>query len=491
MNVVFASSEAAPYSKTGGLADVAQGLPRALAKLGHTVTLIVPLYPRVLPPSYRDRLRSTGHWVHVPVGEELVSGELLEDAGRSDGVRAVLVRQSHFFDRQGLYRVGDADYPDNCARFTFFSYAVLEAARTLALRPDVVHCNDWQTGLVPALLQIKYRSEPSLSRTATVFTVHNLAYQGLFPRWEMETTGLDWKYFNWQQMEFYGKLSLLKTGIVFADIITTVSPTYAREIQTPEQGCGLDGVLRWRADDLVGILNGIDVEVWDPQTDPHLPKNYNDQTVFEGKATCKAYLQERLSLPPKADVPLLGMISRMTHQKGFDLIVGAADRLFEHDVQAVFLGTGEPDQEQAMVRLAERFPDRVRVVVGFDDVLAHQIEGGADAYLMPSRFEPCGLNQMYSMRYGTVPIVRAVGGLADTVVDATPENVLAGRANGFSFADYTADALYDRVCAALAAFRDRELWARLVRTGMRQDWSWNRSALEYTSVYERALAKKR
>ena len=492
MRILLASSEAVPFSKTGGLADVASALAKSLAQAGHQVWLVVPYYPRVqaengaaCPP-----IADSGQTFEVPVGSKPVSGRLLWAELPASSVTVLLVDNRDYFDRDSLYHEDGADYKDNCERFTFFSRAVMETARRLVLRPDVVHANDWQTGLVPALLEIEYRNVPGFQRTASVFTVHNMAFQGTFWHWDMLLTGLDWKYFNWRQMESFGHLSLLKTGITFADLVTTVSPTYAKEIQTPEFGCGLHGALHARRESLIGILNGIDAEVWNPAADPAIAEDYTADNVAQGKAACKTELQQQLGLPIRADVPLLGMISRLTDQKGFDLIAESADEILQHDLQLAFLGTGEERYERLVADLAYKHPEKVAATIGFDETLAHQIEAGADIYLMPSRYEPSGLNQMYSLRYGTVPIVRTVGGLADSVVDAVYENLVDETATGFQFSEYSSRALSQQIARAVETFKDKQTWGQLVRTGMRQDWSWNRSAAEYVTTYERAAAKQ-
>jgi starch synthase len=320
---------------------------------------------------------------------------------------------------------------------------------------------------------------------ATLFTVHNIAYQGQFWHWDMLLTGLDWKYFNWHQMEYYGKLNLLKTGLVFADAINTVSPRYAREIQTPQFGRGLEGVLQHRQDVLFGILNGIDTKLWNPAADPHLAAHYDAETVARGKPKCKAALQRELGLAQQPAAPLVGIIGRMDEQKGFDLVANVIPEwVGKTEVQWAILGKGEPEYHVRFKDLAHRYPQKVAVQLDFSDPLAHRIEAGADMFLMPSRFEPCGLNQMYSHRYGTVPVVREVGGLADTVVDATPENLAAGTANGFSFREDNALALSETLRRACDAYARPEVWSRLVATAMRQDWSWARSAAEYVKVYQ-------
>ncbi len=494
MRIVLASSEAVPFSKTGGLADVASALPKALVQGGHDVWLIIPNYSRVQERVVRDgtvRITPTGHDVEVTVGSKTVTGRILKSQLPGSNVTVLLIDQPDYFGRAGLYVEGGSDYRDNCERFVFFSRAVMEAVRVLNLRPDVLHANDWQTGLIPALLSIEYEDQAGFERTSSIITVHNMAFQGSFWHWDMLLTGIDWKYFNWKQMEFFDHLNLLKTGIVFADMVTTVSPTYAKEIQTAEFGYGLEGVLRQRGDDLVGILNGVDTDVWNPRTDPHLAAAYSVDSVITGKPACKAQLQSQLKLPPRRDVPLLGMISRMTDQKGFNLLEACADSLLRKDVQICFLGTGDAKYETWAKELAAKHPTKVAAVIGFDDALAHRIEAGSDLFLMPSRFEPCGLNQMYSLLYGTLPVVRAVGGLADTVVDATPENRAAGKANGFRFDNNDPAALADAIDRALTLYQQPDAWNKVVRTAMQQDWSWSRSAREYVAVYERAKAKQR
>jgi starch synthase len=492
MRIVLASSEAVPFSKTGGLADVATALANALAKLGHSVWLVTPHYPqaRHVNGSTAIGTEPTGVRLDIPIGSRHVPGTVLRARLPGSPVTVLLIDQPDYYDRPALYQQNGSDYRDNCERFIFFSRAVLESVRQIGLRPDIVHANDWQTGLIPALLAVDSPLHEAFEGTGSIFTIHNMAFQGLFWHWDMLLTGLDWKYFNWRQMEFYNQLSLLKTGIVFADMLTTVSPTYAREIQTPEFGWGLDGVLRSRGNELVGILNGVETNIWNPQTDAALTANYSIVDVEEGKRSCKRQLQEQLALPTRPEVPLFGMVSRLTDQKGLDLVAEASGRLLERDIQLCVLGSGEPKHERWLTELSQRMPEKVAVRVGFDDGLARRIEAGADMFLMPSRFEPCGLNQMYSLIYGTVPIVRATGGLADSVVDATPENVGNGTATGFCFVDYSAAALVGTIERALALFADKAEWLRLVRAGMNQDFSWRRSAISYLRVYERAVAKR-
>jgi len=486
MNIVIATSEAVPFAKTGGLADVSTALAKALRELGHEVSLFLPYYQSIQAARVDRPVQATGVDISLPIGGKQRSGRVLKTTLPDSDLPVYLIDQPHFYDRRQLYREDNVDYQDNCERFVFFSRAVLEASRALDLQPDIIHCNDWQTSLIPALLKLEPEWRPYFEKTATVLTIHNLAFQGQFWHWDMTLTGLDWKHFNWREMEFYGHLNLLKTGIVFSDFITTVSPTYAREIQQEENGAGLDSVLRFRSDRLVGILNGVDMSEWNPKSDPHIAEQYEVANYTEGKAACKADLQKQMSLPVRKEVPLFGMVSRMADQKGFDIIAGCIDELLRENLQLVFLGTGEETYEKYLTDLAAQNPEKVAVMVGFDEALAHKIEAGSDMYLMPSRFEPCGLNQMYSLVYGSVPIVRAVGGLADSVIDATPEHVRSGLANGFSFEEYQSEALLLTVQRALKALGDPPLWKRLVTTGMSADWSWQRSGKRYVEVYQQA-----
>jgi starch synthase len=457
--------EVAPFSKTGGLADVCAALPPALVRLGVEVSIVTPLYRAV-----RDSeipIRDTGRRVTVPMAGESRTAAL-HQADR-DGVALTFVECDDYYDRDELYGPAPVDYPDNAARFAFLARAALEIARPL--RPDVLHAHDWQSALALPLLKTVYAD--FLPRTRGVITVHNLAYQGLFPSKDWGITGLDPGLFNWQHLEFYGRISYLKGGLIFADGITTVSPTYAREIQREEHGCGLDGLLRSRADRIRGILNGADYSIWDPRHDPLIPSNYSSRSMA-GKVRCKEALQKKLGLN-SGHAPLIGMITRLAEQKGLDVFLRAADRLLAGDAQYAILGSGNPYYEEHLRGLAARHPGRFSVSIGFDDRLAHEIEAGADMFLMPSRFEPCGLNQIYSLRYGTIPVVRSTGGLADTVVDG---------ATGFVFNDYTPEALAGCVDRALAAFRDGETWKKMVRAAMKLDYSWDRSAGEYLSLYE-------
>ncbi len=485
MRVLFASSEVAPFSKTGGLADVSGALPQALARLGLEVRVVTPLY----------RLVREGPWsltrcgeVQLAFPEGLVERlEVWEGDLCWGGPLVWFVDHPRSFDRPGLYGEAGRDYPDNLERFALFCRALLPWCKASGWVPDVVHCNDWQTALVPVYLRAS--GDPLWEAVGSVLTVHNLAYQGLFPAEKFPLVGLPEDLFTPRYLEFWGQVSLLKGGLVFADILSTVSETYAREIQGPELGCGLDALLRERARDLYGILNGADYSVWDPRHDPHIPARYGPEDL-SGKATCKAALQREVGLREEPGVPLFGMVSRLVEQKGVDLVAACVDRFPEAGAQLVLLGTGDPDYEAELREAAARHPGCVAVRIGFDERLAHWIEAGSDAFLMPSRYEPSGLNQLYSLRYSTVPVVRKTGGLADSVVDATPEAVALGVATGFVFEEYSPEAFWTAVERALAAYRDPETWRRLVQAGMAADFSWDRAARRYAELYALAKTKR-
>ncbi len=486
MKVLHIASEAVPFAKTGGLADVAGTLPRELAAQGVDVSLIMPLYDEVRQNA-KD-LVSTGLELSVPVGDAARKGTLWRGKLPGSNVPAYFIQRDEYFHRPGLYGNGREDYLDNSERFVFFSRAALEAARALALRFDVVHCHDWQTALVPVYVKTTYAKDKVFQGTRSVLTVHNISYQGVFWHWDMKLTGLDWTLFNWRQLEFYGKVNFLKGGLIFADAITTVSETYAREITTPEFGCGLEGVLADRGKDVVGILNGVDYAVWSPDADPLIPVKFSAAKPA-GKEKCKSALQKKCSLPDSADAPLIGLITRLVDQKGIDLLAAAMEGILAEGAQVVLLGTGEDRYHKLFGDLAARHKGRLSVFLAFNNALAHEIEAGSDMFLMPSRFEPCGLNQIYSLRYGTIPIVRATGGLADTVIDATTAGLEDGSSTGFVFKEATSEALLGAVRRAGALFKKRKEWAKLVRNAMKQDWSWARSAAAYVRLYQ-SLGKR-
>jgi starch synthase len=481
-SVLMIGSEALPFSKTGGLADVLGALPQALARLGWDVTLVVPRYRESHGGELVDRF-------------ELRVGGVSADIGMFEAplgpARAILVDEPAFYDREHLYGTETGDYPDNARRFAVLVRAALELVIRRGTRPTIVHAHDWQAGLAPVYLKTLFATHPMLGGVASVFTIHNMAYQGLFqPDW-LPRLDLQWSLLGIEQLEYWGKISFLKGGVNYADIITTVSPQYAQEIQTPEFGAGFDGILRRRSADLVGILNGIDTTQWDPMRDAYLPKPFSASDP-SGKAASKRAVLEEFHLP--ADDrglrrPLIGMISRMIDQKGFDLIAALASELPTLGAAFVVLGTGDPRYQDLWRGLAAEFPNRIAARIGFDERLAHLIEGGADIFLMPSHFEPCGLNQMYSLRYGTVPVVRRVGGLADTVVDLSAARPGAARPNGFVFEEHTPEALLSTLRRALTFYGDRSRWRALQAAGMEADHSWDRSAGEYVKIYNWAVSK--
>ncbi|MEN1679117.1 MAG: glycogen synthase GlgA [Planctomycetota bacterium] len=493
MNILFATTEATPFCKTGGLGDVCGALPVELSRRGQNCTVIMPAFRQALRAGLD--IRPTDLWFQAPVGSKMVGAEVLESRLPESDVPVYLIKQDQYYDRPELYRDEAGDYRDNCERFVFFARAVLETIRLLDLQTNVLHCHDWQAGLLPAYLRTLYAVRPPFDQIATLFTIHNLAYQGVFWHWDMELTGIGWEHFNYQQLEFYGKLNFMKSGLTMADVLSTVSPRYAEEIQEPPMSCGMEGVLAHRADELFGVLNGVDYDDWNPATDAYLAANYGPSDWHEGKAVCKAALQHEMGLPANPETPLLASVGRLADQKGFDLIADVLPRYArDRDAQWVLLGTGEPKYHELLSALAAEFPGRVAVELGFSNELAHRIEAGADMFLMPSRYEPCGLNQMYSLKYGTPPIVRETGGLADTITGANDHTLASGEANGFSFADASPYALSMAIDRALEAYRDPAVWTKIVDTGMRQDWSWGRSADRYIELYEHthaaAMARK-
>ncbi len=481
MKILFAASEVAPFAKTGGLADVAGSLPRALADLGHDVRVVLPRYRQVDAAAFGLKHLAT---FYVPFATWKERCDIL---GGTLGKRvlAYFINKDIYFNRPELYRTLQADYHDNAERFIFFSRAVPELCRILNFAPDIVHCNDWQTGLVPLYLKRFYNETEQLRSARTVLTIHNLGYQGIFGPRDLALTGLGWDVFTPEGIEFWGNMNLLKAGIVYADSVTTVSATYSREIQTPEFGHGLDGALRKRAGDLFGIVNGIDYEEWDPARDPALPQTYSSARPA-GKQACKRALQEQLGLPQES-VPVLGMVTRLTDQKGLDILVDAIPDILHLQTQLVILGAGDEQYHRMLAAVGDRHRDRMRVLLKYDDTLARRIYAGSDLFLMPSRYEPCGLGQMHALRYGTVPVVRRTGGLADTVADYHPRT---GKGTGFLFNEYTAGALVACIKRALAAYRDPKRWRSLMLAGMKADFSWENSAKEYVKVYQKVLQKR-
>jgi starch synthase len=480
LQIAFITSEVTPFMKTGGLADVSAALPRALARLGHQVTVFLPRYARTpFPPG--DFAGS----VHVPVDASPRSAGYYRRT-LEDGLEVVFIEHPPFFDRPHPYGPSsNEDYGDNRLRFAFLARAALEYLRSRGQRPDVFHGHDWQAGLVPVYLKSFYWDDPALYRSPSVFTIHNLAYQGIFGGDTLDVLGLPWHFASGEAMGHQGGVSYIKGGIQFSEMVTTVSPQYAREIQGPEMGYGLDGTLRGRGGDLVGILNGVDYGEWDPRHDKYIAAPYSAEDL-SGKEKCKRDLLAAMGLPEAPSLPIVGIISRLVAQKGFDIVVDSWYDLLHRPIRMVVLGTGEPRLEQGLRSLAERAPDRFAVRLEYDEALAHKIEAGSDIFLMPSRFEPCGLTQMYSLRYGTPPVVRATGGLYDTV---EPWDPATRRGTGFRFDNPDGTGLMWALDQALKAMKDRAAWKRLVRNGMEKDFSWDRSAEAYIAVYRRAMEK--
>jgi starch synthase len=480
MKILMAASEVEPYSKTGGLADVLGALPPELARRGHEVGVVTPLYRSAKlddPAVLFDDLA-------LPLGPDVHSTRLLTLKDR--GVQFYFVDYPAFFDRDALYGTPAGDYPDNAQRFLLFSKAVIEVARR-DFHPDVIHCHDWQTALVPTLLRTAHAGDPALGAVPVVFTIHNLGYQGLFDSSLLGPLGLPPELLTIHGLEFYGSLNFLKGGLVFSDALTTVSEAYAREIQTKEFGAGLEGVLRSRSSVLSGVLNGVNYEKWDPRTDPLIAANYSAEDLL-GKLTCRRDLVETCGIAAGSiHRPVIGMVSRIVAQKGADLMAAGMLDLMALDVALVVLGAGDPVYVDLYRSLETRFPRRFVLRVAYDESLAHKIEAGSDLFLMPSLYEPCGLNQMYSLRYGTAPVVRATGGLDDTI---EPFDPATGKGNGFKFREYSAVAMVAAIREALAVYRQPALWRQLMRNGMAQEFSWARAVLKYERVYQQALSSK-
>jgi starch synthase len=484
LRLLLVASEAQPFSKTGGLADVAGSLTRALGRLGHDVTVVTPRYRGVPSGEWKGTVRAHvgGHWfeaglLEIPLGPN---------------ARAIVVDCPPLFDRGGIYAEHGRDYDDNPVRFAFLSIAALEWATWQSAPPSLIHAHDWQAGLLPVYARTHYSTlwQSTGGIPPSVFTIHNIAYQGIFDKGWVPRLGLRWEDFHVSGFEFWDRLSCLKAGVQFSDIITTVSPTYAQEIQRPEYGYGFEGVMRTRASALVGVLNGIDDEEWDPTTDPYLPAPFTAADLSGKRAAKKALLETfGLASDDRAmERPVIGMVSRMVEQKGLDLIAWLAPQLASLDAAFVVVGTGDRRFEDMWRWMKSIAPDRISPHIGFDERRAHLVEGGADIFLMPSRYEPCGLNQMYSMRYGTVPVVRAVGGLVDTVRPYDPRNASG---TGFLFREYDAAALFQALTEALAVYRQPKIWRRLQISGMKKDFSWGHSAAEYVKVYKGVIAARR
>jgi starch synthase len=479
MRILFVASEALPYAKTGGLADVIEALPKALVKLGHEVAVFLPRYhgikaTKVIAPS-----------LTIPQGARL-RFPAITDGSILHGVRYFFLEDPAYFDREGIYGTRTGEYPDNAERYTEFCRAAIELAKQIWL-PDVIHCHDWQTALIPVLLRTSYGDDPVVSNLPVVFTIHNIGYHGVFPKEVLERAGIPPALFHPGGIEFFGSVNFLKGGLIYSDYLSTVSRKYAQEIQTPEFGFGLEGVIRSRGDRLVGILNGVDYSAWSPDKDSLIAAKYTAKNLA-GKRACKEALLDEMQLSKdNLNRPVLGIVSRFADQKGFDLIAHVAHELMQEDIQLAVLGTGDRKYEEMFRALASDFPGQVGLRVAYDNRMAHLIEAGADMFLMPSRYEPCGLNQIYSLRYGTVPIVRATGGLDDTIETFDLEH---GTGTGFKFVEYTGAALLYTIRQALQNYGNEGIWKRIQLNGMAKDFSWNISAAEYARLYEAAKAAR-
>ena len=474
MRITFAASEGVPFSKTGGLADVVGALPQSLAASGHEVQVLLPRYRMTKPGKPVPGAKS----VTLPLASGFKFASI-QDGGESGGVHTFLVDLPEYFDRDGLYQDKGQDWPDNHLRYASFSLACLEFLKRGENPPDILHCHDWQSALVPIYLRNLYQDDAYFQKTSVMFTIHNLGYQGHFPPHILPQIGLHAGLFTLDGLEFYGKVNLLKGGIIFSDFVTTVSSKYAEEIQTPEFGYGLEGVLKSRSDRLQGIVNGVDYNQWNPATDKLIPANYSPEDL-KGKDACKKGLLEKMGATQLVLArPVIGIVSRFAAQKGFDLICGIAEELMAMDLYIVALGTGEPVYEDLFRQLAAKYPDKFLVKVAYDNTLAHQIEAGADMFLMPSRYEPCGLNQIYSLKYGTVPVVRATGGLDDTI-----ESFDGKKGTGFKFSEYTPEALLAAIRQAVECYRQPKAWRQVMLNGMKKDLSWANSAKQYIKIYQ-------
>ncbi|MBI4398767.1 MAG: glycogen synthase GlgA [Candidatus Omnitrophica bacterium] len=482
MRIVFAASEMYPFAKTGGLADVAGALPKALVALGHEVKVILPRFRSIDPSLFS---METIDEFEVMIGQQRHRVEIKahEMAPR---LKVYFVEHPGFFDRESLYSDGSGDYPDNDQRFICFSKAVPEILRRLEYQPDVIHCHDWQTGLIPAYLKCTYQKQGLFEKCRTIFTVHNLAYQGNFPLDTFPLTGFGWEEFTLHRMEFYGKVSFLKAGLVYSDVLTTVSPNYAHEIQTEEFGSGMDGILRERALDLYGIVNGIDVKEWDPQTDQALAANYGASTMIRKKPVNKAFLQKENDLEVNPKIPVIGMVTRLVEQKGIDTVAAILEPLEKARIQLVLLGSGSSRYQSLFTKIAGQYTGHFSFHLKYDEKLSRRIYAGSDFFLMPSLFEPCGLGQMIALRYGALPIVRSVGGLADTVTDYHQDSESG---NGFVYEGSTAQDLLGAIDRAVQVFGDKKLWTALQKNAMKCDFSWKVSAEKYIELYKHARRK--
>jgi starch synthase len=470
-----------PFAKTGGLADVSGVLPRAIKAEGHDVRVVMPKY-RVVD-NQKFGLRNLTKSLTIPVGNEVAIVSILEGE-LEKGIPTYFIDYKPYFEREELYGTPEGAYEDNAERFILFSRALLEAVKAIGFQPDVIHCNDWQTGLIPVYLKTLYKKDPFFQRTATVMTIHNIAYQGTFTKNTLHLAGLSEEEFTPEKLEFYGKISFLKGGLVYADMLNTVSVTYSKEIQSsPEFGYGLEGVLAHRSQDLYGILNGIDYDEWNPEKDRFIAVNYTVGEI-DKKMECKKALLRENNLPVNLERPLVGIVSRLARQKGLDIIGEAIEEIIDLDLYFILLGTGEQEYHKLFSRIGKKYSRKAAIHITFDNRLAHRIYAGCDLFLMPSRYEPCGLGQLISLAYGTASIVNPTGGLADTIKEFEPET---GKGNGFVLREYSATGLVDALRRAITVYRQKEAWQKLVNNMMEADFSWATSTKEYLKLYQKAM----
>lgn len=481
MRIIIATPEAVPYIKTGGLADVAGALCKQYRGYREEAYVILPFYKNI--KNAAKDIVDTGIKINVLVGDSNVEGRIFRN---KEGFY-YFIDCPIYFNRDELYGTPEGDYADNCSRFVFFSRGIIELCKKLNIKPDIIHCNDWQTSLIPLYLKTIYKSDEFFKKTATILTIHNLGYQGLFPPEELYITNLGWELFTPDGIEFYGKINFLKAGLISADILTTVSPTYSKEILSPEYGFGLDGVLRTRIKDLYGVINGIDYEEWNPLKDKYLPANY-DHNKLEKKEICRKKLFKDLFGPSRKidSIPIIGMVGRLSEQKGLDILVEAMPEIFSYDVRMVILGKGDERYHNKLKEFVSRYKDKLFVKIGYDEQLAHNIYAGSDFFLMPSKYEPCGLGQLIAIRYGSIPVVRKTGGLADTIDDIDP---LTLKGTGFVFSDYKATSLIDSLKRAFCLFIDKDKRYKVVKNCMKKDFSWKMSARTYLDLYKKVLEK--
>jgi len=481
MKVAICASEVVPFAKTGGLADVAGALPLELKLLGQEVIIVMPRYKTIQEPKFSIQ-RLKPDISYSVIGENInpvTNTKALSEKNKiCNGVKVYFIENDAFFNRDGLYQDKTGDYKDNLDRFAYYSRRTLELLKEINFKADIIHCHDWQSALIPIFLKTSYAENPFYQNTKTVFTIHNIGYQGLFPKDEFGKLGIDWKFFNMEMLEFYNKINLLKGGMVFCDIINTVSPTYSKEIQTKEFGYGLEGILAKRKKDVFGILNGLDYTIWNPKTDKFIARNFSLEKI-DDKYKNKEDLQRICKLPVKTDVALFGIVSRLAEQKGFDILADAIEKICSMNLQLVILGTGDLKYHVILENIVKKYPKVISLHLKFDDPLAHKIYAGSDIFLMPSKYEPCGLGQLISMSYGTIPLVFKTGGLADTVTAN----------DGFVFDKYKKEGLIKEIDKSIKAFKNKKEWLRLMQKAMQNNFSWRESAKDYISLYEKAKSR--